>query len=200
MGLVRTTLSALVAILMSGGPAWSGEAAGSEFPPMLLAGEILIGPDRNEIRAPGGSTQRDRAAAYQREKEELLPEEDGFLSPRSGAPAEERAFDNRTRARIYQQGVDPSAVIPGAQSGQGGLPLPATSQERARDLRTRARSFNGNSNAQEIDLSNVGTDGIPVVSCRGDVDNVAARIGEDGISGSVFYIMRNGKPVKVRCK
>jgi len=181
-------LPALVVALLSGSNAW--------------AGEILIGPDKAEVKTPGARSQRERAGAYQKGAEAIPAgeEEGGFLSPRGGAPAEERAFENRARARAYQQGVDPSAVMPGMPSGQGEVTGQGTSQDRARDQRARARSYSGNGNAQDLDLSNVGADGIPIVSCRSDVDNTAARIGEDGVSGSVFYVMRNNKPVKVKCK
>ena len=50
-----------------------------------------------------------------------------------------------------------------------------------------------------MDLSNVGRDGIPLVPCR-DVDNVSGRIGDDSITGSIVYIVRNGQQIKVRCK
>lgn len=198
MGPCKAKLPILMIALMLGSVAWASD--GQEK--ILLAGEILIGPDKSEVRTPGARSQRERAGAYQRGTEIVLPaeEEGGFLSPRGGAPAEEKAFDNRARARAYQQGGDMPAVMPGMPSGLGDLPMPMTSQERARDLRGRARTYTGSGNAQDIDLSNVGADGIPVVPCRGEVDNVAARIGEDAVSGSVFYIMRQGKQVKVRCR
>ncbi|MBS1190013.1 MAG: hypothetical protein H6R10_1805 [Rhodocyclaceae bacterium] len=197
----NAVLSGLMIGLMSGNAAWAADGFADDRGQIVLAGEILVGPDKADVRAPGARSQRQRASAYQAGAENAPPEEEGgFLSPPSGAPAEERAFGNRSRARAYQQGADPSAVVPGLPSGLGDLPLPATSQDRARDLRTRARVYTGSGNAKEVDLSHVGADGIPIVPCRADVDNVAARIGEDAVSGSVFQIMRNGQPVKVRCK
>lgn len=199
---IGTRLPILVVGLVLGSGAWAFGEAGGGQDKILLAGEILIGPDKSEVRTPGARSQRERAGAYQRGAEAALPveEEGGFLSPRSGAPVEEKAFENRARARAYQQGADMPVVIPAMPSGLGDLPGAMTSQERARDLRGRARTYTGSGNAQEIDLSNVGADGIPVVTCRGEADNVAARIGEDAVPGSVFYIMRQGKPVKVRCR
>jgi hypothetical protein len=184
-----TLLPALVVAILADGGAW--------------AGEILIGPDKAEVRNSDSRNQRARAGAYQRGAEAIPAEEEegGFLSPRGGAPAEERAYDSRARARAYQQGADPSAVMPGLPPGlMGDVAGPGNSQDRARDQRARARTYSGSGNAQDLDLSNVGPDGIPIVSCRGDVDNSAARIGEDGVSGSIFYVMRNNKPVKVRCR
>jgi len=197
----KATLPALIIGVIFGNPAWASDGILDRQEKILMAGEILIGPDKNEIRTPGARSQRERAGAYQRGTETVLPEEEGgFLSPRGGAPAEERAFENRARARAYQQGADPQTVMPGMLPGAGEIPVPMTSQERARDLRARARTYTGSGNAQDVDLSSVGADGIPIVPCRADVDNAAARIGDDAVSGSVFYIMRQGKPVKVRCK
>lgn len=184
----QAALPFLAMALLSGNQAW--------------AGEIVIGPEKADVRNPGARSQRERAGAYQKGAEIVVPEEEegGFLSPRGGAPAEERAYDNRVRAKAYQPGANPMANQPGMLPGMGDIPIPDGSQDRARDLRARARTYSGNGNAQDIDLSHVGADGIPIVPCRGDVDNSAARIGEDGVSGSIFYVMRNGKPVKVRCR
>ncbi|HZX29777.1 MAG TPA: hypothetical protein VFF03_00360 [Rhodocyclaceae bacterium] len=179
----KTAIPSFFLALMVGHGAW--------------AGEILVGPDKSEIRTPGARNQRERAGAYQRGAE-VLPEEEegGFLSPSGGAPAQERAFENRAKARAYQQGVDGPAAIQGLPAGLGEL----TGQDRARDLRGRAKVYTGSGSGQDMDLSHVGADGIPIVPCRGEADNVAARIGEDAVSGSVFYVLRQGKQVKVRCK
>lgn len=161
----------------------------------LPAGEIIVTPEPSGHRSPGAGGQRERAAAYQRGSEITPPEEDGgFLAPRSGAPAEARAYENRARARAYQAGSDQAnaALLPAAPGD--------TARERGRDPHSRVRVQTGSGNPKDIDLSHVGPDGIPVIVCRSDVDNVSARIGEDAASGSLFYIMRNGRPVKVRCK
>jgi hypothetical protein len=72
-------------------------------------------------------------------------------------------------------------------------------QAKGGENRNKARAYAGTGNGQDIDLSNVGRDGIPLVPCR-DVDNVSGRIGDDSTSGSIVYIVRNGQQVKVRCK
>lgn len=168
---------------------------------VLLAGEIIMAPDKSSAgrSSTGARSQRERAGAYQREEGNASPvpeDDEGVMAPRGGAPAEERAFENRVRARAYQQGREmPSSVTPNAVSGPSEVPVPAT--ERAHDLRARARSYADGS--KDIDLSHVGSDGIPVVSCR-DVDNMTGRIGDDVQPGSVFYIFRNGRQVRVRCK
>ncbi|MGE5492918.1 MAG: hypothetical protein ACM31P_16695 [Actinomycetota bacterium] len=179
----KAAIPSFLLVLMVGHGAW--------------AGEILLGPDKSDVRTPGARSQRERAGAYQRGAE-VLPEEEegGFLSPSGGAPAQERAFENRSRARAYQQGMDLPAAVQGLPAGLGD----PTGQDRARDLRGRAKVYTGSGSGQDLDLSHVGQDGIPIVPCRSDVDNVAARIGEDAVSGSVFYVMRQGKQVKVRCK
>lgn len=196
----RATLSALAIGMLSGSLAWAEvtlDAPGK----ILLAGEILIGPDKSDVRPNNGArNQRERASAYKKGTEDALPvtvaeEEDGILAPRGGAPAEERAYDNRVRARTYQPVGDQGALSQGMNGGSGDLPVPATTQDRAKDMRNRARSWAPG----EIDLSHVGPDGVPLVPCK-DVDNVTGRIGDDVAAGSIFYIMRNGKPVKVRCK
>lgn len=169
---------------------------------VLLAGEILITPEKGDAgrSSSAARSQRERASTYQKGDGNVSPvpdDEGGIMAPRGGAPAEERAFENRMRARAYQQGKDvPSAAIPGGVPGPLDLPVPATAQERAHDLRARARSY---TDGGAVDLSHVGSDGIPVVPCR-DVDNVTGRIGDDVGSGSIFFVLRNGKPVKVRCK
>lgn len=199
---INASLPALLLILVSTNGAWAEENGFDRQGSILLAGEIIIGADRNDSAgAPSARSQRERAGAYQKGIEGALPapeEDDGILSPRGGAPAEERAFDNRMRARTYQQGMDAPAGLPGMLPGMGVIPVPATSQERARDLRNRARSY-GAGSGQGIDLSQVGPDGIPIVPCK-DVDNVAARIGDDMVSGSIFYLVSNGQQIKVRCK
>ncbi|HJW25680.1 MAG TPA: hypothetical protein VJ576_12345 [Rhodocyclaceae bacterium] len=197
----KALLPAIIPGLVLCGAAGAAEGRAAGEGRIVLAGEILVGPDRNETRTPGARTQRERAGAYSRGTEVVVPvEEEGFLSPRGGAPTEEKAFENRVRSRAYQQGLEAPVVIPGMPVGNGDIAMPATSQERARDLRSRARVYTGTGNVQEIDLSRVGADGIPVIPCGGDVENAAARIGDDAASGSVFVIMRQGKPVKVRCK
>ena len=164
-------------------------ANAGEFEPIQLA-ELIVGPDRAPAQSGSGArSQRDRAAGYRDEAPAIIDDGPGILSPRGGAPAEERAYDSRTRARSYQQQTDPAygAIVQGAQDAYGGG-----------DNRARARAYATTGNNDEIDLSNVGRDGIPLVPCR-PVDNVSGRIGDDSIRGAIVLIVRNGQKIKVRC-
>ena len=160
-----------------------------------LWAELIIGPESGGSRPSKASSQRERAAGYQKE-EALHPDDDsyGLMSPRGGSPVEEKAYENRAKAKAYQQAGEgaplpsPAAIL----GGDGGQP-------RATESRNRARAYTGSGNAQDIDLSHVGRDGIPLVTCR-DVDNVSGRIGDDSSAGSVIYIIRQGQQVKVRCR
>ena len=164
-------------------------------PQVIQMAELIVGPEKSSVRPSAASVQRERAGSYQTSAPvNSENDEVGILAPRGGAPSEERAYDSRTKARAYQQSGD--ALAP--------LPMPAligsdTAQNRGVENRNKARAYAGTGNAQEMDLSHVGRDGIPLVPCR-DVDNVSGRIGDDSISGSLVYIVRNGQQIKVRCK
>lgn len=162
---------------------------------VIQMAELIVGPDKAPSRPSSAHTQRERAGSYQ-SSAPVNSENDevGILAPRGGAPTEERAYENRAKARAYQQGGD--ALAP--------LPMPAligtdSAQTRSVENRNKARAYAGTGNAQDMDLSNVGRDGIPLVPCR-DVDNVSGRIGDDSITGSLVYIVRNGQQIKVRCR
>jgi len=169
--------------------------AGAE---VLQLAELVVGPDKTSApKVSNSRNQRERAGAYQQEAPVNSEEEDfGILSPRGGSPAEERAYESRTRAKNYQPGgnVPPGSVGSGVMIGgteiiEGG----ATSN------RNRAKAYTGSGNFGEIDLSHVGRDGIPIVPCQ-EVDNVSGRIGDDSSSGALVMIIRQGKQVKVRCR
>lgn len=163
------------------------------------AGEIIVAPQSgNAGSSRSAGDQRDRARAYQKDSAAgsttivVVPEEEspGILAPRFSAP-ENRASDNRNRARQMQsgkEGGEVEVVVPG--NGEA-----ATTRDRARDLRSRAAAYtrgdsHTNSNSK---------DGLPVIACK-DVESVAGRIGDDASSGSVIVIIRDGKPMKVRCQ
>ena len=173
-------------------------AFANEFtaPPLLLA-ELIVGPESSTQRAPSGASRsRSKAATYQEDRVPVLIEEEaGILQPRGGAPAEERAFEQRNRARAYQQGTDQllPMPLPGAMTADPG------SQLRSSDARNKARAYTGTGNLQDVDLSNVGRDGLPIVDCH-NVDNVSGRIGDDTLSGAIVFLMRNSMQVKVRCR
>lgn len=164
--------------------------AGDTLP--LLMAELVIGPDKAPAQQGSGvRTQRDRAAGYREDSPVIVDDSPGILAPRGGAPAEERAYDNRSRARSYQQQSDAGfgTAFPGGADPYVGV---------GNDNRARARAFATTGSSDEIDLSNVGRDGIPLVPCR-PVDNVSGRIGDDSIRGAIVLIVRNGQKIKVRC-
>ena len=156
--------------------------------PVLLA-ELLVAPEKSPAK-PSAQNNREKAAQYQADT--VNTEEVGILSPRGGAPSEAKAFDNRNKARAYQQGGNYPIpqVLPGP---------PGETQARPAEQRNRAQFYAGTGNGQEIDLSHVGKDGIPLVPCH-DVDNVSGRIGDDTASGSIVFIVRNNQQIKVRCR
>ena len=171
-------------------------AADGQSGKVMLLAELIIVPEK----APSKSTsqsQREKAGRYQGEAPANLEDDEvGILAPRGGAPTEEKAFENRSKARAYQPSNDNSSPPPfsgsGAAGSDGGQPRPM-------EQRNRARAYTGTGNAQDMDLSHVGRDGIPLVPCH-EVDNVSGRIGDDTMSGSIVHIFRNGRQVKVRCR
>lgn len=194
MAVLKPRLLVLTLLMLATAPPILAESDGR--PPLVIQmAELIVGPDKTPSRPTSAHNQRERAGSYQ-SSAPVNSENDevGILAPRGGAPTEERAYENRTKARAYQQGGD--AQVP--------QPLPVligtdSAQTRGVENRNKARAYAGTGNAQEMDLSNVGRDGIPLVPCR-DVDNVSGRIGDDSITGSIVYIVRNGQQIKVRCK
>lgn len=179
----------LVLATLAGTPAWA---------------ELIIGSEKplDKPAVSGARSQRERASSFQKNSPTPVividDESGGVLAPRGGAPAEERAYENRARAKSYQSSGDSSMPLP--LPGGAGLPgMDGTTAGRAADQRGRARAYTGSGNARDIDLSNVGRDGIPIVPCH-NVDNVSGRIGDDSLSGSLVFIIRNGQQVKVRCQ
>src|SRR5574343_1717870 len=174
-------------------PACAVESA----PGAELLAELVIGQEKPAVAKPAGArTQREQAGSYARDL--VAPpvvvgedEESGFLSPRGGAPAEEKAYEERAKARSYQHGS-------GATGGAVTI-LPGDTASPTGDLRGRAKAYSGTGNLRDVDLSNVGRDGIPIVPCL-DVDNVSGRIGDDTTSGAIVHLIRQGKQIKVRCK
>ncbi len=157
--------------------------------------ELIVGPEKGGAKITAGArNQREKAGAYQKEAPVNSEEEYGLMSPRSGSPSEERAYENRNRARSYQQaGENTVSPVP------AGVVASDAAQGRSSDPRARAQAYVGTGNGQDIDLSNVGRDGIPLVPCR-NVDNVSGRIGDDSVAGSLVFIIRHGQQVKVRCR
>lgn len=170
--------------------AWSDDDVAKQF---LLA-ELIVGQEKPASpKSSGARSQREQAGAYARDSGSIpvVADEDepGFLSPRGGAPADERAYEGRSKARNYQQGGGSTPIVTSPAD-----PVSATS-----DMRGRAKAYTGTGNVRDVDLSNVGRDGIPIVPCQ-EVDNVSGRIGDDSAAGAIVYLVRQGKQIKVRCK
>lgn len=171
-----------------------------------LFAELVVGSERQAPARPSGArTNREQAGGYARDASPapLVVESDGedeagVLAPRGGAPSEERAYEGRSRARAYQS---PGGGVPGQQLVPQGLPgsIGEVMPGGAGELRGRARAHVGSGNARDIDLSHVGRDGIPIVSCQ-DVDNVSGRIGDDSSAGAIVLLIRQGRQIKVRCR
>ena len=167
-------------------------------PGVIQLAELIVAPDKGGAKSSAGArSQRDKAGSYQNGAPvNSEAEEYGLMSPRGGSPSEEKAYENRVKAKLYQQSGEYATQplpLPGAIPGGEGT------QSRSVEQRNRARAYTGTGNGQDIDLSNVGGDGIPLVPC-GDVDNVSGRIGDDTSSGSLVFIVRQGQQVKVRCR
>lgn len=193
MSKLHTGCLATLLALFSAQSAFANEFTGA---PLLLA-ELIVGPESSTQRAPSGASRsRAKAATYQEDRVPVLIEEEaGILQPRGGAPAEERAFEQRNRARASQQGTDQLLPMP----LPGSMTVDPGSQPRSSDARNKARAYTGTGNLQDVDLSNVGRDGLPIVDCH-NVDNVSGRIGDDTLSGAIVFLMRNSMQVKVRCR
>lgn len=180
----------LVLVLASAGVAWSGE--------------IILLPQKADGvgSATSAGGQRARAKGYRKEQPEagsevvLVPEdlveEDGMLSPRGGV--ESSATENRLRAKVLRQSDEghqaPPVILPGI-AGDGDV-----AQERARNNRLKARAYREHGQSA---MDSVGSDGIPLVLCT-NTESVAGRIGDDVQSGSLIYIISDGKSVKARCR
>ena len=177
----------------------AGQALAQEETSYLRLAELVIGNDKPQPRESAARNQRERAGALQREEKGGIPvdEDGGLFAPRGLPPADERNYDsNRSRAKAYQQGAGGETIY---IMPQGGVPPAEGSAARATDQRQRARMNVNTGSGQNIDLSNVGRDGIPLVPCH-DVDNVSGRIGDDSLSGSIVNLIRNGQQIKVRCR
>ncbi|BAO31350.1 hypothetical protein [Sulfuritalea hydrogenivorans] len=164
----------------------------------FLLAEIVVPaqPDSGQKARKSAAEARVKAKAYQ-ESESGSPaivvipeEEEGLLGPRR--QPESGASQNRAKARLYQQGQTPAQVPVPTIPGTG-----TSTADRAQDNRAKARSYVATDNT--VVIERIGADGIPIVSCGKLVSNVAGHIGDDMQPGSVFFIMRDNKPFKVRC-
>lgn len=142
----------------------------------------------------GANALKRKARAYQEDAPlpVLIPpidEDGGVLVPYGGTTADERNYELRNKAKAYQQNLDKNGINGNATDKAGG------------DLNSRARTYidNNPGNANSIDLSVVGKDGVPIIPCA-TTQNVAGRIGDGEISGSLVYIVNKGKQVLVRCR
>lgn len=168
----------------------------------FLLAEIVVPtqPDSAQKTRKSATEARSKAKAYTESGSGtpvivVVPEEEeeGLLGPRR--QVESGASQNRAKARQYQQGQTPAqATIPGTLDSAGATPGTA---DRAKENRAKARSYVSTDNT--VVIERIGADGIPIVACGKLVSNDAGRIGDDMQPGSIFFIMRDNKPFKVRC-
>ncbi|SEQ99501.1 hypothetical protein [Giesbergeria anulus] len=178
--------------------------AGAQAEPALQVAELILdsGPATPAAAAKAtAQTQREKAEAlYKGHPSTIVVEpddEDGVLSPRGGAPAQERAFEQRWRGRVLRDSST-KPITPELPLG----PVP-TQLQNARDtnarLRSRGAAYTGSGNWHDLDLSHRDKEGLPLVNCH-SIDNVSGRIGDDTASGSTVFLIRNGQQIKVRCR
>lgn len=121
---------------------------------LKLAGEIIV--DKSAPAGRGNAKSNQSNARAMSEKESSLSEadlEDGVLSPRGGAPAESMEYEMKARELMRQQETErranqtgffiqlPNGVIVPAPEGY--YPSGPTNQERAIELKDKARSYVG---------------------------------------------------------
>lgn len=201
------SLFARCCILVSGltmGGVWAGDGDSWSW----QVAELILESDHFTPMAPAKAavqSSRDRAHSFRNEtpSSALIIEIDdgeGILGPRSGgSPAEQRAFEQRWRARSFIQ--DEKATTSSTpRLSSDSTPVLLDAPSNATRHSNRARSYaDGAGNWREMDLSQWDKDGISLVNCR-NIDNVSGRIGDATASGSVFFLVRNGQQIKVRCR
>ena len=123
---------------------------------LVSAGEIVATKDAaasQDKKSAKGSAKKAKESVPAQEavapaKAVSEDPDEGVLSPRGGAPADEQEYENRKREKAKQQAQEsaayprviymqgPGAVLPGATAPAGPSNL-----ERAGELRDRARSY-----------------------------------------------------------
>lgn len=175
--------------------------------------ELILESDHSTPMSPAtpaapakatAQSNRDRAHAFRNEAPQTLiietDVEEGVLSPRGGSPAEQRAFEQRWRARSFIQDGKASTTSSTPRVHSGSTPVLLDAPSNATRHSNRARNYaTGSGNWHELDLNQRDKDGIPLVNCR-SIDNVSGRIGDDTTSGSVVLLVRNGQQIKVKCR
>jgi len=174
--------------------------------PMILAGEIVLAPPKNDVSASDteASRQRETAREYRKKGHSstapdliIVPDDDiGVVAPRHGS----NAAENASRARTYRQGdtasgaATPIIVAPEALPEKPASAIEGSSQS-ARNNRARAIEYRNGDHSVAV----TGQNGLPTIDCSA-TDNVAGRIGDDTRSGSVVILIQGRNQVKVRCR
>lgn len=120
---------------------------------MLLAGEIVLGTDA-DIQLPNNQKKKKGSSDQSSSQIPMNLEEEGFLIPRGGAPAEQREYESRMREQAKRQVTSEmppaTAIILQIPNGTnvgpsqmpfGKPPYGPTNQERAGELRDKARGY-----------------------------------------------------------
>jgi hypothetical protein len=194
------------------------------LPAMLFVGGVLMGfqaqgdviVDRHdplrlaELVTGGGATQAGRAgsevsggagrqADRARMYEQQGDDDDGPSLTAPGRMSQPPGWSPSVvdRARAYRdsgEGVATEVITGDVLQRDDSYTARSASENRR-----KARVYTSTATGNDIDLSYVGRDGIPLVKCE-PVDNIAGRIGDDGLPGSLVMIFVRGKQVKVRCR
>lgn len=196
----------LISALMFGGVALiSSQALGDvneEGGVHLLLAELVVGGGGNMGKGAGPSSethgadrQIDRARMYEQQGDD----DDGpSLTAPSTMPQPPGWSPSAVeRARVYRDSKSATEVegITGDVLQRDDSPAARSAAENRRKARVYSSTATGN----DIDLSYVGRDGIPLVKCE-PIDNVSGRIGDDSLPGSLVMIFVRGKQIKVRCR
>jgi hypothetical protein len=194
----------LISALMFGGVALiSSQALGDvneEGNVHVLLAELVVGGAGSVGKGASGEThgadrQIDRARMYEQQDDDddglSLTAPSTMPHPPGWSPS---AVD---RARVYRDSKSATEVegITGDVLQRDDSPAARSAAENRRKARVYSSTATGN----DIDLSYVGRDGIPLVKCE-PIDNVSGRIGDDSLPGSLVMIFVRGKQIKVRCR
>lgn len=179
---------------------WLGFLLGS-IASSAHAAEFVIAPNGDRVPAAGNSASsiRDKARSQRSDTGPAVPlstiiqelDEEGPY----GARPDGATTDNRNRARSYQQGGDSSRPADLDRL----MTDPDSNRGKVNSNLDRARAYQKGGTPGVTNPNMGGVDNLPIVDCNA-TGSVAARIGDDYVSGSVIIIMREGKGVKVRCK
>lgn len=125
-------------------------------------------------------------------------EEAGVMTPRGMLPSDDRATQQRLKVRALQQENKKVEGTPPASPPT--LYLESENLTGAARQRSRAKFYSGTGAWGDLDLSQKDKDGVPLIECKENNNNISGRIGDDSSSGAEFFLARDGRKIKVRCR